>query len=855
MLLLQKTWGRMGLRAACLTALVLGAGHINAAPAKGPTLADALGRAPLPAQGIALAVGAENVKLPPGASVPDAAADGASTAEAFGQAHRQFGVVLAIAPAQMTVLNDDPINPNPYEDLEPEDALRLLAASLSEAQWQALTGEAGLGQADLTGDTQRQLFAATLPHALLVTPRSVPGAANADPADAPRDLTASLNGVHLRLRRRLALMVPEAGSDLYLPANATQETGKPHYRLAPDAFAEPKATLYGVPVKAELPNVPKSGDLDFTLPDLQTPVTLAGAKTVGDLIFRIGIAAHREIYPDARWEHRTVTVRGQGRAVPAADGLRALAFCLTGTYRKVGPAFVLTDDRSGVGTRRERWRGFEAAASGLRRAALTAANAKIAADHALPGLTPADDALPFSAAQQKEADAFHARSHFFSVTQTLGQLTPAQQAAVSALAPTKRSDGTLSLPNPAGRIIAQENPSLELLTPALDGPIDAGLDPGLYNLFDAGALSGAASSFGGSETATASAAAPSALPVLIQSIARRAALLPAPEPADMPALAAKLRALGLNEWWLVLPANIPIGASETLLRQAVQAARPVQVTVFPVIDLLEWNAPVPAALEDLTLLGQTSAQARAALAQIAQTAPTPQTQTAAVSPCSPVVQANLAAVMRLPTAVPGLGGMVWRSVVPSGYSAPRESDPHAGLTALGYTEAMRLAFLRARHADPIDLFPDAGWTRADTQLPIFDDPAKESALLDQWQRFRIRQNSALLQSLYPRTDAQTAGGAKLLPLFVQSQGDPARVTWFGTWDSPKDPLSRFQEQNGAETLEKAQAKAQSHLALVRLPLDAPLTATAVLGQWTAALGQIARHNTWDGFVLDVQPTR
>jgi len=844
-----------GLLAAYLAASLPGAGRTNAAPGKKPTLADALGQAQMPARGVLLAAGADAVGPLPGAAVPAVPADAVAMADAFGQTHRQFGAVLAIAPARMTVLNDDPINPNIYEDLEPQNALRLLAASLTDAQWQALTGNAGLGLPDLDSETQRQLFAAALPHALLIVPHLAPGGAGADTDAAPRDLSDQLAQVHLRLRRRLAVMVPEAGTDLYLPANAERETGKPHYHLALEAYSEAQTTLYGVPVRADVPNVPKPGDLDFALPALQTPVTVAGIKTVGALVFRIGVATQTEIYPDARWESRAVAVRGADKAVPAADLLRALAFCLTGTYRKVGPAFVLTDDRLGAGTRRERWRGFEAAASGLRHLALTAANSKIAEGHTLTGLVPADDSLPFSAAQQKEADAFYARTHFFSVTQTLGQLTPAQQASVLALAPAKRGSGTVSLPDPSGRIIMQENPALELLLPSLDGPIDAGIDPVLYNLFAAGAPPGAASFEGGREATAMPVPDASALLALMQPIAHRAVLLPAPDAADLPALAAKLHALGLNEWWLVLPANDPAGTNESLLRQAALAARAVHITVFPVISLLEWNTPAPAALQDLTLLGQTSTQARAGLAQIAHLTLAPASQTTAVDPSSLVVQSKLGEAMRLLTTVPGLGGIAWRAAVPPGYCVPSASDPHAGLTALGYTEPMRLSFLRTQHADPCDLFPDREWTRADTPLPLFDDPARENALLEQWQRFRIRQNSNLLQSLYVRVSAQTTGAAKRPPLFVQSQGDGGRVDWFGTWDNPKMPPPKFRQGGEAAGQEKAQAKAQSKLALVRLPLEGPLTAAAVLEQWASTLGQIAKNKSWDGFVLDVQNQR
>ena len=63
----------------------------------------------------------------------------------------------------MTLPNTDPGTPNPYDEMPPADALKMLLGTLSDAQWKALTGSAGLGLSSLTTDSQRQLYQALFP--------------------------------------------------------------------------------------------------------------------------------------------------------------------------------------------------------------------------------------------------------------------------------------------------------------------------------------------------------------------------------------------------------------------------------------------------------------------------------------------------------------------------------------------------------------------------------------------------------------------------------------------------------------------------------------------------------------------
>ena len=59
---------------------------------------------------------------------------------------------------------------------------------------------------------------------------------------------------------------------------------------------------------------------------------------------------------------------------------------------------------------------------------------------------------------------------------------------------------------------------------------------------------------------------------------------------------------------------------------------------------------------------------------------------------------------------------------------------------------MRLAFLRAIHADPLDITPE-GSTKGDVRLPTFDDAAADKALPALWDKARTQANTALLGAM------------------------------------------------------------------------------------------------------------
>ena len=196
-----------------LALFLLGAaGHAGAqAPAAPPalTLAKALAQLPPPGKGVWLTVGADKVTLPDGAAPPPADATVTALANTFGEEARDFGSITALAPFTRVLLNTDPGPPDLSADLNPLTAFKMLAASLDDAQWKALTSDAGLGLTDLTDDTQKLLF-----HSLFYSGEL--WVASQDPMQDKlqkgqrtdtRNVSAQIEGVRLRLGQRVRIYI------------------------------------------------------------------------------------------------------------------------------------------------------------------------------------------------------------------------------------------------------------------------------------------------------------------------------------------------------------------------------------------------------------------------------------------------------------------------------------------------------------------------------------------------------------------------------------------------------------------------------------------------------------------------
>ncbi len=310
----------------CLLAAALPAAaqtvKLPVAPPPKLTLAQALFTVPPPADGLRLTVGADKATLPDGVDAPPAGAALSDITAAFDFITVSFGDVAAVAPASMVLLNPSPGPPDIASDMSATTALSLLAASLSDTQWAAFTSEHGLGLSDLTDDTQRSLFHALFPGGHLYVGSEDPALADLpqEKRTDVRDDTDQIDAVRVRLTQTAHLYLHnKSGGTIYFTGDRPDAASRLHtYR--PKAL--PLSMHHAVSLREEAPNTLKPSDLNWDSKAVQVSVPLAGLRTVGNLVTRIGQITKLELYADPHYAAKLLTVSGPLAAAPADDNIR-----------------------------------------------------------------------------------------------------------------------------------------------------------------------------------------------------------------------------------------------------------------------------------------------------------------------------------------------------------------------------------------------------------------------------------------------------------------------------------------------------------------------------------------------------
>lgn len=863
---LQACFRQSLLFAAALTLAACSAGAQTAKPAAPSpklTLAQALLAMPPPTDGLLLAVSAEKVTLPNGVDAPASDTSAGAIAGTFGGMTHSFGDVTALAPVSMIVLNTQPDTPNILADINPFSAVNILAASLDDKQWQALTSEHGLGLADLTGDTQRSLFEALFPGHRLWVGSEDPALKSAPPeqrADV-RDVSDQIDTTRIRMGQAARLRLHDTqGKTIYFGADRPDAAQRLH-TWRPKS--PPPLTRYGVLLKEAVPNILKPSDLDWDKRALQVPVPAAGLKTVGELVTRIGQKTGTELYADPHYAAQTLTVIGTASAAPAADWLRALCVCVTGTFRKVGPAYVLTDDLVGVGVRRTQISEWEDAGAAVKdrvreQAGSAMLHRRIGSARTLPKF---GDPLAITPDEMKllpDDPLIPGLPQSINVPLPFSQLSPAQQGWMRQMAAgydEKLHTGAAGLETDRTEADLTHDAEMQvyyqvqLLVPSESRPVDTTLSFPLFELYAPSsaellALEEAKAAQGQQTGASALPPAPP-LSGLLHGGRCRAVRGRPRSAAEVDALVTAMQTLGLNQLWLDVFSD-GVDHSQAagvhgpdIISEALTRTHGTGITVYADLSLLAWGDAPPQDVRDLTITGLDSrAEAVRANAVEPSTAiddagkPIPFTAPPVqVSPTSRTVQQTLLALVQSLAARPGLAGFVWEDAKPS--------------DATGYTQNMRLAFLRTYHADPLDI--SAGITvGADTLLPLFNDPAIESGLNDHWTQAKA---GAILTLLLRLRGAARRTDGTTLPLLMEQE--LVQKHWFASWDDPKQTppsLQVPQFSEGDDPLAQVFKAARSHAKVVvsreTVPYDGDAAALARKLQDEAKLLPGA------GFVLD-----
>ena len=537
-------------------------------PPAPPTLALALLTATPPQQGLVLTVGAEHVPLPPGTDMPAADATLSDIATAFGERIDTFGSVTVIAPATKVALNENPGPPDTSADLNSYTAIKVLMASLDDTQWKSLTSQTGLGLTDLSDDSQKALF-----HGLFHQGRLWVASQDPEMAKLPaekrtdiKDVSDQIDGIRLRLGQTAKFHLHDKqGGTIYFSGTPPDAADRLH-TWSP--IQEPSASAHNVLLRAIIPNTPKDGDLRPNSAVLHIAVSWAGAMTVGELMTRIAGLTHQEIYADPHYARRTVTLLGPQTTAPAGDLLRAIALAVAGTYRQVGPAFVLTDDVAGVGTRRERLREWAdiaafAALNLYDEAGQTMLDRRSASARALPTLGDPFALTPEQMAALKDDESMPGIPSISGTDYPFSKLTSKQQAWGHQMAseyeerlagntpPSYLTEEAPHIPDFTGQVTLSAHYNVQLIVPGIASPVDTNFNSALSMLF----YPGEAAFYERSKAVAAKKPTPMLPPIpqlaaVLNTRPRRAVVAHPRTSADVDALLLAMQKLELNALYI-----------------------------------------------------------------------------------------------------------------------------------------------------------------------------------------------------------------------------------------------------------------------------------------------------------------
>jgi hypothetical protein len=833
------------------------------------------------------------------------------------------GTLTVFAPAEMTVFNSNPGKPDITADLRPDEKATRFFASLDKRQWGLLGSAQGIGMVDLN-PRQRDLLLALLPEDTQVRPimtRTSRGNSQEISNDTvtmrgtynnikyevrgpwpnrfgttidPRVPPTTLTAAQRQSARLRVLRVPmarigftsdaNAGLD-FGPLRAPDMGGKFRMENRSNRRAGADGMAFGVKVKERVPNRPKAGHLNYEAPVLNRMIPLGGAATVADLLKRIGQACGLELMADKRVATLPVWVNEETVSAKAGDVLQALALSVTGTFRRIGPVYLLTEDVEGIGSRLgrlTRWsREAEQQANAEQqdfneRAQKEGYTETIGYDSA-SGMAMTDSIL----AAMKESSQKTPRSPFGRTTIPISALDSASQARVREMAAMVTSDSPLNL----NEVQIEERMEVSFVLPGLGTiPID-NLGFRLDNLRQMARMNAGA-------TVELPADRPVALPDTLKA---RVLVISAASLSDDATAAKWMTAAakrGLTSLWIATD-----GVDTAPILRAIAAGKKAGVTVGALYSLMAAPADLAAERKDRNLFGETTVFG-----------------TDWRRPDTPETLAALRNRLNTLAAIPGLRALALNDMIPPGYQAPRrmgdgreDAFPISIMLgdeaeSLGYTPEARLAFLRKEGVDPIDLSPSGrmgGVRNVNLLLPFFSDdrflpvpPVDEKAnvmfLVDgenliparrnfsgaefsgeggrarpvrpsepgneyalKWRQMRVETQTRFLTDLYTALHQKPLP----IPIYFCGQGPTMRTfdifTWFGTWDKA-DGLPRETFGMAPDVL----ARQVSKTILYALPSrphtdkDPTYLRNYTLAQNTS-IGVKTAESKFDGFVLDL----
>ena len=325
-------------------------------------------------------------------------------------------------------------------------------------------------------------------------------------------------------------------------------------------------------------------------------------------------------------------------------------------------------------------------------------------------------------------------------------------------------------------------------------------------------------------------------------------------------LVAAMKRSGLREVWMQIPLKGADKPDTTVLTAAIAAGKQAGIGAYAVVSLLKGEG---VGTPELNILGQDgdtlaeetiafsprlyanrsdSAEALSAMKRrMAQYRGwlTPDAEIAAVRE----KQIEALAV------VPGLTGITFRDTAGPGYTFEGESEGGIATNGnMGYTPAQRLAFLREKGCDPIDIVmaPDLPFfPRGDLQ-PQIQIVDTYTLFVSPWFQFREARNRERLGALY----ASLKKAHPALPLYIEDRAGSyftMNPSWYGSWDAadrlPRNPWGR--RIDGATRASKTALLLYKNTIQFDKP-EEPAQFARTVGQFSGSAA-----NGWKGLVIDM----
>ncbi len=806
------------------------------------------------------------------------------------------GTLTALAPTEMVVLDFRPGDPDLLSGLSKEEKLRLLEAGLTPPQWQRLGSAEGLGVGDLNQD-QQAVFLSLLPDPFRIGYLTRQNGTNVTSGNtAPTTLSPDQRlAVRLQLHKEPSVSFPSASraNSWVTFQNGRVDDGPAQLQFVIPGVG-PREQVYGAAVSHREQNRLKGGQLRLDSRALDRTVSLApdGASplTVGALVHRIGEAAGLELYVDLR--AADLPVWAAGTSARAGDVLKALCLALTGTFRKVGPAYLLTDDLTGIGARKcafiDWWQDAEEQARRLQAEANLPFDFSIAKEAI--GFAP-DSTLPLP------PDRMNAIvpnwGHGISGTDVelpIGDLSPEVQSRLRQDIVLLNREAERNV-----RLLSQMGQEHGLAPTARDDMVQIAVNvelrylvPGLGALDDAINQHALGRGRGGPMPSFA-APEPAAEPEngrfrLPADAAVRALCLSAGSAEEAARVMEEAGRCGFSQLWLLVQSDAP----DAVLAAAVRAGKEQGVAVLPVVRVMR-VAGAPAEDRDINIMGETSHAYAARRSGAAAGAHYPGLAADLAVPGdwlrSDLPSVRLAVKQRLRrwAAAPGIAGLVLRDTGVPGYTDPGKESAY-GVSGFpgwdfGYTLERRLACLRQLGLDAIDMpvppniqmsvleptfFPEYrihAQYAPDERWNILRQSGPEPTAEEAWSAMRFAEGAALFKDLVQDLHAAQPG----LPLYMDSRSPYHSMNWTWYVSAPAD--GELPALNGRSWFSKSLAEqVRSHYGSGLLcvehaawiesdpqsqyygPPKDPLDGAAFAQYLHRQLGNLS---SWNGLVLDL----